>query len=969
MSNKEDGEEGCVGQRLLINNNEEGAAAKESVSERLHRVIGKMQERRDGIKRMEETETRRRRCLVRRRRPALMEAEWLLQSLSFPPMPMTFVLLFLIMVSQMYTGESLATSLRPSLPGLTLACRTGQQRIQRAPFFSQFVAASPALSRLHVSFAADGSESLQPESSSSSHPTVVQLASLRVQLTDALQKNDFSAGLVVLQQMTQSLQQQGKPLPTKQKHLASQCLEDAFQHFVRAAFSQQQGQSNRYQNRRQRLLLGVEAIQLQTNSHIAVPRQTLLHALRALTNLHELTAQRQLRKQANNHAIDDAALDASFRILQRLITGVGVRKQDHDNNNTKSMQTIGEKDFNRVLNAFSNAGRMDMAHRIVALQERTDAAPPLSPVAYSILLKGYGRLHDLPNVDFVLHSAEENGIVPDTILLNSLMDAYINCDALETAQGVFAQMKQGSANTETIRGNATETATTVFSDHPCPPPNRRTFNIMLKGLANAGRVRDVLDLSNEMKQSRLWDSVTTNTIVHAAVIARVLDLAHEILEGHTFRSGFENTEEQRQRRPQHPNVEAYTELLEAYAKNGQLEKALGILQLMRDKAVEPNEITYACLVAGMARHGNMEQVRRTLAYMASNGIRPTHITCNALISSIVCRPHSPMSIEKDNKKSRSSFMYQREQLDARVDDAFTILRDLMKSGTRPNVVTVLVMVEALGRCRQPRITEAALFVDKLEREGVIPVGNAKVVTAMVRACGEAGDIKRAVEAFRKLAKPDVMAINAFLDVCCKNEHEALAIQTFDYYFRNKKKSGFTPDVITYSVLISSLLRSSRSESISRAHKYYQYMREKDKILPDCAMVDIILRGMLHIGRSKTLSRREASLVAAVLRDAERLRWEEGQLERRKRAVRAVLSEQLRGVWKQDDDLSNLLDNPKDNLFERKGWNRVDSGFSLWGKRPDEGEAQLLSTGSEGQVVDKFLSSRGWNNIDSGFRVL
>jgi pentatricopeptide repeat protein len=45
-----------------------------------------------------------------------------------------------------------------------------------------------------------------------------------------------------------------------------------------------------------------------------------------------------------------------------------------------------EKDFNMVLNAYSNTGRMHMARRVMDLQERVVGAAPLSPLAYSILL-------------------------------------------------------------------------------------------------------------------------------------------------------------------------------------------------------------------------------------------------------------------------------------------------------------------------------------------------------------------------------------------------------------------------------------------------------------------------------------------------------------------------------------------------------------------------------------------------------
>ena len=126
-----------------------------------------------------------------------------------------------------------------------------------------------------------------------------------------------------------------------------------------------------------------------------------------------------------------------FSILQRLVTGRGVRSVTAD----QSVE-LSERDFNMVLNAVSHVGQMDMCHKIIALQERTPHAPPLSPVAYSILLKGYGRLRDVQNVQMIFYHAGMNQVQPDTIMLNSVIDAFVNCNDFETANDFFRYMKK-----------------------------------------------------------------------------------------------------------------------------------------------------------------------------------------------------------------------------------------------------------------------------------------------------------------------------------------------------------------------------------------------------------------------------------------------------------------------------------------------------------------------------------------------
>lgn len=116
-------------------------------------------------------------------------------------------------------------------------------------------------------------------------------------------------------------------------------------------------------------------------------------------------------------------------------------------------------------------------------------------------------------------------------------------------------------------------------------------------------------------------------------------------------------------------------------------------------------------------------------------------------------------------------------------------------------------------------------------------------------------------------------------------------------------------------------------------------------------VDRILKTIIRTG---SLTKKDTPLVASVVRDAEKLTWRPGQLERRKRAIQTVLTARS-AVWVDedaDDDLLRKKINSEDALFKRKGWNEVDSGFRLWGGgRTDTQPSE-----------DKFLESKGWNDV-------
>ena len=107
-----------------------------------------------------------------------------------------------------------------------------------------------------------------------------------------------------------------------------------------------------------------------------------------------------------------------------------------------------------------------------------------------------------------------------------------------------------------------------------------------------------------------------------------------------------------------------------------------------------------------------------------------------------------------------------------------------------------------------------------------------------------------------------------------------------------------------------------------------------------------------------------------LRDGDRLQWDGEQYQKRKKAVRSVLMACSSEVWKKDG-LMRRSEPPEteDPLFLKKGWNKIDSGFRLWGGGNVSGGDGIKSEGGKERSVDSFLASKGWNDIDSGFRIL
>lgn len=107
--------------------------------------------------------------------------------------------------------------------------------------------------------------------------------------------------------------------------------------------------------------------------------------------------------------------------------------------------------------------------------------------------------------------------------------------------------------------------------------------------------------------------------------------------------------------------------------------------------------------------------------------------------------------------------------------------------------------------------------------------------------------------------------------------------------------------------------------------------------------------MIENCKSSGLFATDVRFTASVLRDAENLEWREGQLERRKMAVQKVMTGRNSETWREEAGLFGLLeaDDSENELFKRHGWNKVDSGFQLWG----------AGISKKAPVGDEFLQSK------------
>ena len=128
--------------------------------------------------------------------------------------------------------------------------------------------------------------------------------------------------------------------------------------------------------------------------------------------------------------------------------------------------------------------------------------------------------------------------------------------------------------------------------------------------------------------------------------------------------------------------------------------------------------------------------------------------------------------------------------------------------------------------------------------------------------------------------------------------------------------------------------------------------------------------MISERNSLRLNNIDLSFMSEVLNDARNLSWPNGYLRSRERAVQIIFRGRLSEYWKRETKI-------KDPLFKKKNWNKIESGFRLWGGSSNANEHRIRTMKhgidkdnirKSGETEDPLFKKKNWNKIDSGFRL-
>lgn len=228
---------------------------------------------------------------------------------------------------------------------------------------------------------------------------------------------------------------------------------------------------------------------------------------------------------------------------------------------------------------------------------------------------------------------EKRGVRSNTIVYNTLMDAYNKSNHVEEVEGLFAEMrgkglKPTSATSNILmdayarrmQPDIVETLLQEMEDLGLEP-NVKSYTCLISAYGRTKKMSDMAaDAFLRMKKVGLKPTSHSYTaLIHAYSVSGWHEKAYASFE-EMCKEGIK------------PSVETYTSLLDAFRRCGDVEKLTEIWELMLRERIQGTRVTYNTLLDGFAKQGHYIEARDVVSEFGKMGLEPTVMTYNMLMN-------------------------------------------------------------------------------------------------------------------------------------------------------------------------------------------------------------------------------------------------------------------------------------------------------------------------------------------------
>ncbi|CAM9572842.1 unnamed protein product [Chrysoparadoxa australica] len=327
-----------------------------------------------------------------------------------------------------------------------------------------------------------------------------------------------------------------------------------------------------------------------------------------------------------------------------------------------------------------------------------------------------------------------------------------------------------------IKLGAPEKAVQLFNDikRDGLTPDEKTYTVLIKALGRGGseHLDDAFEALDEMKASGAQPHNTIyNTLLSACTRSGDLKRAELLFWGKM---------DARRGKEGRCDVTSWNVLMNGYARAGQAEKAVQLMEEMPATGVMPDRITYTTLMKALIGARRVDDAAQVLQAMVSaseaerirdQGLEPDTQAYNTLIDGY-CR--------------RLSWRKALETLAA------------MKSrGVKPDIFTYALLMDGTIKAKVP--ARALALFSAVKRDGIVP--NLHCYTMAVSALAKLGDPLQAISVMQEMqtagVRPNKRTFTSAMEACVRGGRGDLAVELA----QEMKRAGLKMDDVATCVLI------------------------------------------------------------------------------------------------------------------------------------------------------------------------
>lgn len=337
-------------------------------------------------------------------------------------------------------------------------------------------------------------------------------------------------------------------------------------------------------------------------------------------------------------------------------------------------------------------------------------------------------------------------------------------------------------------------------------PNDFTYNTVLDGLCEMGRLQEAEVLLGEMDANNISRTAVTYTT---------------LIKGYCKKGEFglaKRTLVELKARGLPLSDYPYSTLVKWYCKKGLIEEAEEVFEEMLQDNVAPKNQVFASLIHGCVAKGNLLKAERFFRRMGKHDCLPNVYTFGSLIKGFVdnrqlTRAEELLEEMKGANVQRNEYVYNSLVygycITKETDKAVDVIRRMKEDGVAISTTTYSIIIRGLRVAKQPE--RSAEYERELQRSD-LTFNEHAVAVELDGLCGR-GKLQEALKKFRAISSPSSMLYCVFLRAYCSRCRLEKAEELFQ-----EMRERHLLDIHSFNIMIKYYLGAKQLEKV---RSYYQ----------------------------------------------------------------------------------------------------------------------------------------------------